>query len=155
MTVQMRKIAVAIYCLAALIASGNSFAQNNVTSPISRGDYLIHFSTFNSSFLTPDVASAYGFVRGPDKALVNIAVTKTQADDDHYGLPVDVSGRFRNLMQQQTLLEFVEIQEQNATYYIAPFEFDNEEVLHFDIEVLLPGQTRTTNVSFIKKLYDD
>ena len=111
----MRKFAATIYCLAVLIASGSSFAQSPATSPIPSGDHLIHFSTFNSSFLTPEVASAYGFVRGPDKALVNIAVTKAQTDSDHYGLPIDVSGSFRNLMQQQTLLEFVPIQEQNAT----------------------------------------
>lgn len=135
--------------------SGASFAQRPVTSPITAGDYLIHFSTFNSSFLTPKVASAYGFVRGSDKALVNIAATKIQADNDRYGLPIEVSGSFRNLMQQQTVLEFVEIKEQNATYYIAPFEFDNEEVLHFDIEVLLPGQTRATPVRFSNKLYAD
>jgi len=144
-----------LWLLAILLVSSFSLAQQPAVSPITSGDYLIHFSTFNSSFLTPEVASAYGLVRGADRAIVNIAVTKEQQEDDIYGLPAQVSGVARNLMQQQTQLPFIEIQEQNAIYYIAPFEFDDEEVLHFDIDVVLPGQTRPTSVRFSKKLYED
>lgn len=151
----MKPLISRLWLLSILLVSGFSLAQQPTVSPITSGNHLIHFSTFNSSFLTPEVASAYGLVRGADRAIVNIAVTKVQPEDGIYGLPAQVSGVTRNLMQQQTLLRFVEIEEQNAIYYIAPFEFDNEEVLHFDIDVVLPGQTRPTSVSFSKKLYED
>ncbi len=145
-----------VYFLISLaLLSGTASAQDSDTSPVEAGDYLIHFSTFNSSFLTPEVASVYGFVRGSDRALINVAVTKAQPEEDSYGLPAQVSGVARNLMQQQTPLEFVEIREQNAIYFIAPFQFDDEEVLNFEIGVVLPGNTRTTPVRFSKKFYED
>lgn len=151
----MKPLISSFWLFVLLIVSSFSLAQQPTVSPITSGDYLIHFSTFNSSFLTPEVASAYGLVRGADRAIVNIAVTRVQPEDGIYGLPVKVTGVARNLMQQQTQLQFIEIQEQNAIYYIAPFEFDDEEVLHFDIDVILPEQNRPTSVNFSKKLYED
>ena len=38
------------------------------------GDTKIFYSAFESSFIAPEVAVAYNFVRGKDKGLVNIAV---------------------------------------------------------------------------------
>ena len=38
------------------------------------GDYRVYYSAFNSSFVSPEVASAYDIVRGRDRGLINIAV---------------------------------------------------------------------------------
>ena len=58
-------------------------------------------------------------------------------------------------MQQLTALSFIEIQEQNATYYIAPFDFIDQEIMNFNLQVVLPGNTRATDIRLSKKMYAD
>ncbi len=38
------------------------------------GPWQVHYSAFNSSFLTPDVAKAYGLERSRYNGIINIAV---------------------------------------------------------------------------------
>jgi hypothetical protein len=95
------------------------------------GDTKIFYSAFDSSFIAPEVAVAYNFVRGKDKGLVNIAVVKTLGQ----GEPAKISGQVLNIFQQSQQLEFIAIKEQNSIYYLAPFEFENEDLLTFKISV--------------------
>lgn len=136
-----------------------SQAQNQENYSTTVGDYEIHHIVFNSSFLTPEIASIYNFTRGDDKALVNVAVTKAGAGGESRGLPVEVSGVARNLMQQQTDLTFQAIVEQDATYYLAPFEFDDQEIMHFYLDVRIPGEEGgraiSKRIQFTKKMYED
>lgn len=139
----------------ALIVPAHALAQ--AASPLYTevGEYSIHHTVFNSSFLSPEIANIYDLTRGKDKAIVNVAVTKTAAGGNSLGLPVQVAGLARNLMQQQTSLTFITIKEQGATYYIAPFEFDDQEIMHFDLEVSIPGEKYPKEIRFTKKLYHD
>lgn len=100
------------------------------------GDYRVLISHFNSDFLQPATASALGLTRAANQAIINIAVTHKGADGYYsLGLPAQVSGHSVNLMQQQKTLDFVEVAEQTATYYLAPVRITNEEVLHFSLTV--------------------
>ena len=141
--------------LLALLNTSFSIAQQASSTSTDIGEYTIHHTVFNSSFLSPDIAAIYGLTRGKDKAIANIALTQKTAEGDSLGMATDVSGEARNLMQQSTRLEFNEVREQNATYYIAPFEFDDKEIMHFYIDVLIPGETRSRQIKFTKKLYQD
>ena len=118
------------------------------------GDYTIHATVFNSSFITPEIASIYDLTRGKNRALVNVAVTSKNSPTGVYGLSAEVSGGARNLMQQLTQLEFIKVDEPNAVYYLAPFKFSHEEILRFKIEVTLPNGIRDT-LEFQKKLHVD
>lgn len=94
------------------------------------GDYVIHFSPFNSTVLTPQVAKSYGLKRDKKSGLVNIAV--------HYkGKPVRaaINGEAVNLLQQKVALKFQAIDEGETVYYLAPFRFTNEERLNFTVTV--------------------
>ncbi len=119
------------------------------------GDYKVYFSVFNSTFLTPEVASTYNLTRGKDQALINIALIKSSEDGDTEGLEAIISGHSQNLMQQRKELEFMEIKEQNTAYYLAPLRFINEEVLHFVINVKTTDNSQPFEVKFSKKLYVD
>ena len=138
-----------------LLLSLSVHAQFDTATSTKAGDYIIHHSVFNSSFLAAEIAAVYGLTRGADKAIINVAVTRADAGGEGRGLPADISGEARNLMQQQTKLIFTEIKEQDATYYIAPFEFDDEEILHFYISANIPGLIYPKEISFTKKLYHD
>ena len=147
----------ALLLTAALIAfiPATSWAQAASALSTKAGDYIIHHSVFNSSFLSPGVAAIHGLTRGPDRAIVNVAVTQAGAGGDGFGLPAEVEGVARNLMQQSTGLTFSRVQEQNAVYYIAPFEFDDQEIMHFYIDVQIPGEKFPKEIAFTKKLYHD
>ena len=57
------------------------------------------------------------------------------------------------LLQQQQSLRFITIQEQNATYYLAPLYYNNEDIYHFDITVVIDKQTPAITFTFTKTLY--
>lgn len=119
------------------------------------GDYSVHYSVFNSSFLPQEAAAGYGFVRAGDRAILNIAVTEKDAGGLSRGLPIELKSSVSNLMQQSQELEFVEIDEGDATYYLAEFEFADQEILNFTVHVLLPGERYSDTVTFSKTLYHD
>lgn len=119
------------------------------------GEYTVHYNVFNSTDIPAKVAEAYKLVRGKDRALVNISLTKTENGQTSLGLPTQISGTTKNLMQQTQALSFIEIKEGNATYYIAPFVFNNEELLHFDIKVSADANSKPLTINFNRTLYTE
>ncbi|GLS27061.1 DUF4426 domain-containing protein [Marinibactrum halimedae] len=135
------------------LSSMTSNAQENIS--ITEDGYRIFYSVFNSSFIPPDIASTYKLIRGKDRALVNIVVTKDGEETQTLGLPANLKGEARNLMQQAQKLKFQRINEQNTTYYLAPIRFTNEEVMNFFITVTPEGSDSPIKLKFSKKLYVD
>ncbi len=119
------------------------------------GAYTVHYNVFNSTDIPAKVAETYKLVRGKDRALVNISLTKTENGSTSMGLTTVVNGTSKNLMQQKQTLTFVEIKEGDATYYLAPFVFNNEEVLHFDIQVNTDVSSKPMNFTFNRTLYTE
>lgn len=119
------------------------------------GDYTVYYNVFNSTNIPPAIAETYKLVRGKDRALVNISVVKAENGKTSLGLPALVSGNTRNLMQQKQTLKFIEIREGDATYYLAPFVFNNEDVLHFDIQVKADADARPLAITFNRTLYTE
>lgn len=115
------------------------------------GDYKVFATVFNSTFITPEIAKSYKLVRAKDRVYINVAVVK----EGTFGLPAKVEGKATNLMQQSNTLEFMEIKEPDATYYLAPLFHLNEEIIHFTIDVTPEGETEAHTVTFTKKLYND
>ena len=115
------------------------------------GDNKIFFSAFNSTFIDPDVAVANQIVRGKDKGLVNIAVVMGSGT----GKSSVITGNVYNIFQMSQPLEFVEVREQDAVYYLAPFEFENEDFLTFKISVRSDPQKPAYDLKFQKKMYHD
>ena len=115
------------------------------------GDKKIFFSAFNSTFIDPDVAVANQIVRGKDKGLVNIAVIRGSGT----GKPAVITGKVFNIFQMSQILEFVEVREQDAVYYLAPFEFENEDLLTFKISVRADPVKPAYDFKFQKKMYHD
>lgn len=121
----------------------------------SAGDYTVHFNVFNSSDIPAVVAEQFKLVRGKDRALVNISLVKTENGSTSLGLPAIVSGVTRNLMQQKQDLKFIEVKEGGVTYYLAPFVFNNEDLLYFDIQVKANENASSILVQFNRTLYKD
>ncbi|EIK46601.1 hypothetical protein O59_000622 [Cellvibrio sp. BR] len=141
--------------LIALTAQAQIDQPKEIATQQQFGVYTVHYNVFNSTDIPANVAEAYKLVRGKDRALVNISVTKTENGATSLGLPAQVSGVRRNLMQQKQTLKFIEVSEGDATYYLAPFVFNNEELLHFDIELNVDGAARPLKITFNRTLYAD
>jgi hypothetical protein len=119
------------------------------------GAYTVHYNVFNSKSIPAEVANLYKLTRSKDIALVNISLTKTEHGVASLGLPAKVSVKAVNLMQQVKTLEFMEIKEPDATYYIAKFRHSNEEDIRFEVSVVPEGETKPLTVSFTRRLFTE
>ena len=129
----------------------NTYANDSIFKQV--GEYKIFFSAFNSSFIPADIASSYKIVRGKDRGLVNVSIMK----DIAVGVPVQIKGEVSNILQQSQKLKFFPVQEGKSLYYLAPFEFDNEDYLTFSINIEHENKTEIPNYTFKfqKKMYTD
>ena len=114
--------------------------------------YSVHYSFFDSTFVPPDIAAIHNIKRSKYENLVNISISKK---GEYGALPARITGTSRNLMQQVKPLEFIEIKEETATYYLAPIRLHGKEILHFSIQVIPHGETTPLEVNFTKTLYSE
>ncbi len=120
---------------------------------ISDGRYEIHYNAFNSSFLEPEVAQRYGLTRSQYRALINVSVLKIGADGSKTPARAVVKGQAANLLQQAQTLEFQQIDEGTAIYYIGGFRFTEEEKLKIDLQVQPDPNTQPYAIEFEQTFY--
>lgn len=138
--------------LATLLAT-LSFSTQAGNKPYKEfGNTKVYFSSFNSSFIQPEIASAYNITRGKNKGLVNISVI---VDDKVGGKTALIKGTVSNIFAQQQELKFFEVREGNTVYYLAPFKFENEDSMTFKIQVKPDPNKPTHSLSFQNKFYYD
>ncbi|MGL6243004.1 DUF4426 domain-containing protein [Pseudomonas sp.] len=104
------------------------------------GDVTVHYNTFNSTFLTPDIAKAAELTRSKNQGVINVSVIK-----EGKPLMAQVSGTVKDLTSQSVPLKFKQITEQGAIYYIAQFPVDQQEIRTFEIKVQSGDKTNTIN----------
>ena len=109
-------------------------------------DWEVHYSVFNSMFLTPEVAEQYGITRARDRAVVTISVLNPES----MSVAVKLTGTFKNQLSQEYKLKFKKI-DGTAIYYVATLRFTDREILRFHIVAALPQGNREMN--FQQKLY--
>lgn len=104
------------------------------------GDTTVHYNTFNSTFLTPDIAKAAELNRSKNQGVINISVIK-----DGKPQMAQVSGTVKDLTSQSVNLNFKQITEQGAIYYIAQYPVPQQETRTFDIKVQTGDKINTIN----------
>lgn len=112
----------------------------------------VHYIAIGSTFLTPEIAKAYGIERSRYKGLINISVL----DNTQKGNPakkVFINGKARNDVGQIKSLDFTEVVEGDAVYYLAQVNYANEETIYFDINISDKGKQH--NLTFSQKFYVD
>lgn len=117
------------------------------------GDYEIHYIAVNSTFLQPEIAAQYGIVRSPRNAFLNIAVLRKNANGSTLPVTATVSGSKHNLLQQSETVNFAEVREGTAIYYLGQFGFSDAEILRFEITVQAQDSTTTHNIAWQTQLY--
>lgn len=142
----MRASVVRLLCLTCLAAVAPGAAVAEQFERI--GPYEAHYSVVSTTFLKPAVAADYGIVRARDRALVNIAVIDPAAGP----VPATVTGTVTDLLGTTRDLEFREVREGEAIYYLATARHGDEETLRFRIDVATP-EAGPHQLAFQQKLY--
>jgi len=117
------------------------------------GPYELFYSVVNTTFLEPDVAAGYGITRGKKRAILNLALREHVAGGTEARV-MRLQGRTWDLIQNQ-FLEFQEVREGPAIYYIAEFRFINEEWRFFEMDFRPDGGNETYTFKFKHQLYVD
>jgi hypothetical protein len=130
-------------------------AQSVFAEETTFGDYTIHYQAVNSTFLTPDIAEQYDIVRSERRAFLNIAVLRNETDGSTTPVSATINGIKHNLLQQSQAIEFAQIREGEAIYYIGQFDFSNAEILRFTVEVQPEGREPGHTLEWNTQLYSD
>lgn len=119
------------------------------------GPYELHYSVVNTTFLSPEVAATYGIIRGEKRAILNLSVREhlsEESSDRTEARAMALKGKTWDLIQNQPL-EFQQIKEGPATYYIAEFKFINEEWRFFEVYFRPEGAEQTYTFELKHQLY--
>jgi hypothetical protein len=147
----------AAFVLSATLVVPAVFAQEAEQPPVESsktfGPYEIHYSVVPTAFINEATAAAYQITRAKDQAMVNVSVRK-QGDDGDAPQAATVKGTYSDLMQSKPL-NFREVREQGAIYYIATFRHGDKELLRFDLSVQVDPQLPAQKISFTRKLFVD
>lgn len=119
------------------------------------GPYELHYSVVNTTFLAPEVAAAYGLTRADDRAILNLAVREHLEGGTTVARPADLSGKTWDLLQATQALDFIEVRENPAIYYIAELKFLNEEWRHFEVEFRPEGSADNYTFKLRHQMYKD
>ena len=114
---------------------------------LDHGDYRIHFTTFSSLIIPPDVASVHAIVRSKKRIVLNLSVLKQNVP-----ATASISGHVINLLDQRFELVFDEINESDAIYYLTSYLALEHDILRFDLDVQL-NSAESVPINFIRR-YD-
>ncbi len=146
---KINKLLKVIFLSAIALFSLNSYAENSKEF----GDYVVHYNAFRSDTISPEVAKQHGLARANNRVLINIALLKKVLNTTGKPTAAKVSGHASNLTGQLKQLEFKEITEGNAIYYLAETKISDGEFLKFDLKITPEGETRAARLQFNKRFF--
>ena len=122
-----------------------SFATTAAT--IEADNLQIHYTLVPSSSIPVAVADLHKLSRGRHRFFLNLTM-------QHAGLPTTgiVKGEVASLLHQARALEFMEITEPPATYYLAQISASPGERLRFQISVQPPGRAQPIELDFSESI---
>lgn len=115
------------------------------------GPWQVHYIAFPSTFIQPKIAQAYDLKRSGYKGIVNISILKN--DTNKTAQKATLKGFAKNLLGNKQALNFKEVVEGDAIYYLAQVDYSNEEILRFEIEI--QQNNRFQKLQFQQKFYVD
>ena len=139
-------------CLFVLLVSLTFISSAANENMKKMGTMQVHYMAINATFLTPKIAKAYNIERSRFNGLINISVL----DDTKKSTPakvVTIRGKARNDLGQIKKLEFDEVREGDAIYYLAQINYSDEETFYFDITI--NDGKETQQLKFKQKFYVD
>ncbi len=139
----------ALFMLALLGLGASASAENSRVF----GDYVVHYNAFRSDTLSPEMAKAYELTRRNNRIIVNITVLKKVMGTTGKPVAGTITGNASNLTGQLKNLEFREIKEETAIYYLAELKVSDGEFLKFKINITPEGEEGPARLQFSKRFF--
>jgi len=137
-----------------LLTLGSSWAQ--AEQFVEDDQYVVHYSAFNSSMLTPEVAKTYDLMRSRQRAIMNVSVQKKMPGGAApKSVMAQLVGYTGALGGSERPLDFKVVTEGDAIYYLAEFLIGNGEKLNFDIKVKPTPDHAPIAVNFSQEFFQD
>lgn len=118
------------------------------------GEYTVYYSLFPSSFLLPDIAEKVGITRGRNHTVLNVSVRRADTENTNREQSALVKGTSSDLVHNKPL-EFIEVREQGAIYYLAEIETSNPARLYFDLQVSPNPNKPPIEIKFNREVYPE
>ncbi len=138
----------ALICLLAVSTPAHAGSKNF-------GDYQVHYSVFPSTFLSAEVAQANDLNRSKGIGIVNIAIMREGENGGLEPVSGQVEGKVLNDIQQTRFLPFRRIQEGDAVYFIAEYQYRSAELMTFQITARPTGSGKDLPIRFAHTLFND
>lgn len=119
------------------------------------GEYTVQWSVFPSTFLTPEIARENNLNRSRGIGVLNISIMTEGEDGTMQTVSGQVEGKVMNDIQQARFLAFRRIQEGDAVYFIAEYQYSDAELMTFQITVRPTGARSDLPVRFSHTLFND
>lgn len=119
------------------------------------GEYEVHYNVFPSTFLPPEVAAANNLNRSRGIGIVNIAIMTRGDNGALKTVPGQVEGKVLNDVRQARFLGFRRIQEGDAVYFIAEYQYSDSELMTFQITARPSGHSEDLPIRFSQALFND
>lgn len=130
-------------CLASLFSQPGHAEQYKTLA-----DWDVHYMVIPSTFLQPQIANAYKLQRSKYQAVVNISVLNSS---NQKAQAVRLSGTATDLLGKVQKLDFRQVSDGNAIYYIAVLKISDDDRWRFAIDITSPDTTQT--LKFEQKVY--
>lgn len=114
------------------------------------GNWDVHYIAFPSPLLTPDVAKQYQLQRSKYNGIINVSVLDSQTQ---HAQKVAISGSATDLQGRTRQLEFSQIIEGEAIYYLAQIPFYHQQ--HYRFNINIQSANGTEQLKFEQTFYVD
>ncbi len=119
------------------------------------GQHQVHWSVFPSTMLAPEVARENNLNRSKSIGIVNISIMQEAENGGLEPVSGQVEGKALNDVQQAKFLAFRRIQEGDAVYFIAEYQYSSAELMTFQITARPTGAKQDLPIRFTHTLFND
>jgi hypothetical protein len=119
--------------------------------------YRIYYNAFESDMLSPETALSYGITRSKNRMVLTVSVRKGEKNAllGTKAVEANIIAEAKNLTAQIKTLKMKKVTQGEAIYYVSNFKVDNEETLHFTIQVEPEMQGREHEIKFKQQFFVD
>lgn len=118
-------------------------------------EYVVYYSAFSSTQITPEIAEAYGLMRSRHRGLLNISVQRKMPGGPPKAVMSQLKGYTGQLGGSEIPLDFKVVEEGPAIYYLAEFLVKEGDKLNFDIQVKPTPEHSAMKLSFSQAFFPD
>lgn len=133
-----------LFCMLLLLSWVHSASADTVDCD----GYRVHYTSFKSTIIPAEVAAAHHIVRSDNRVITNVSVRRSGSS-----APAAVEGTATNLLNQSVPLDFHEVKEADAVYYLASQVVDARDTVRYTIAVRPGNSGETCTVKFVRDYF--